>query len=86
VQRFSTFDSTDQRGGRPTLFKLVNSPIVGLTLFNVLPCWLSRWCWSASDRRIHSPDIVLLTAAATLRAGLWQLLTALVSRIRWRHT
>jgi hypothetical protein len=85
VKHLSTSDSTEQSGGRPTSFKLVDSRIVGLTLINVLLYWLWRSLRSDYDRGIHRPDFVLFLAAATLWVW-WQLLPAIASRISgWRQ-
>lgn len=76
----STSDSTDKSGAHLSLFKLVDSRIVGLTLFNALLYWPWRWLRSAYDAGIHHPDLVLIMMAITLW-GWWQLLTAVTKRI-----
>jgi hypothetical protein len=77
----STSDPADQSDGRPTLLKLIDSRIVGLTLMNVLLFWGWRWLRRTYDRGIDRPDLLIFLAAATLWVW-WQLLTAIAS---WRR-
>lgn len=76
----STSDSTGKSGRYLSPFKLVDSRIVGLTLFNALLYLPWRSLRSAYDDGIHHPDLVLIMMAVTLW-GWWQLLTAVISRI-----
>ena len=81
MRHFSTANSPDQSGGRPTVLKLVDSRIVALTAFKVGLFGPWRWLRGAYDRGMDRPDLVVFMAAATLRVW-WQSLTAVATRIR----
>jgi len=85
VKTSSRSDATDNSDKRPTLLKLIDSRIVGLTLMNVLLYWAWRWLRHMYDRGIDRPDLLLFLVAATVWVW-WQVLLAIASRFSgWRR-
>jgi hypothetical protein len=63
----------------------VDGRIVALTLFNALLYCPWRWLRVAYDAGDHHPNFVLVMLAVTLWAW-WQLLTAVLGKIRGTHS